>query len=50
MRTFVIEFVFIVVESLVKNQCKGNFFRLSLLDCLIILFQFVKFCFIFMLL
>jgi hypothetical protein len=48
--TFVIEFIFVVVETLVKNQCKGNFLKLFLLACLIIFFQFVKFCFIFMLL
>jgi len=48
--TFVTEFIFIVVETLVKNQCKGKFLKLSLLACLIIFFQFVKFFFIFILL
>jgi hypothetical protein len=47
--TFVIETIYVVVESLVKNQCKGKFLKLSLLACLIVLFQFVKFWFIFML-
>jgi hypothetical protein len=50
MPTFVIEFIFVVVESLVKNQCKGKFLKFYLLACLIVFFQFVKFCFIFMLL
>jgi lipopolysaccharide export LptBFGC system permease protein LptF len=48
--TFVTEFIFVVVETLVKNQCKGKILKLFLLACLIIFFQFVKFCFIFMLL
>jgi hypothetical protein len=47
---FVIEYIFFVVESLVKNQCKGKFLKLFLLAFLIIFFQFVKFCFVFMLL
>ncbi len=50
MPTFVIESIFDVVESLVKNQCKGKLLKLYLLACLIIIFQFVKFYFIFMLL
>jgi hypothetical protein len=50
MPTFVTEFIFVVVESLVKNQCEGKFLKFSLLACLIIFFQFVKFCFIFTLL
>ncbi len=41
--TFVIESIYVVVESLVKNQCKGKFLKLSLLACLILFFQFVKF-------
>jgi hypothetical protein len=48
--TFVTEFIFVVVESLVKNQCEGKFLKLSFLACLIIFFQFVKFCFILMVL
>jgi hypothetical protein len=46
--TFVTEFIFVVVESLMKNQCKGKFLQLYLFACLIVFFQFVKFCFIFM--
>ncbi len=41
--TFVTKFIFVVVESLVKNQCKGKFLKLYLLACFIIFFQFVKF-------
>ncbi len=48
--TFVIEFIFVVVESLVKNQCKSKLLKLHLLAYLIVFFQFVEFCFIFMLL
>jgi hypothetical protein len=47
--TFVIESIYVVVESLVKNQCKGKFLKLYLLACLIVFFQFVKSQFIFML-
>jgi glycopeptide antibiotics resistance protein len=47
--TFVTKSIFIVVKSTVKNQCKGKFLKLSLLAYLIILFEFVMFCFIFML-
>jgi hypothetical protein len=50
MHTFVIESIFDVVESLVKNYCKGKFLKLYFLACLIVFFQFVKFYFIFMLL
>ncbi len=46
--TFVIEYVFDVVESLMKNQCKIEFLKLLFLDRLIVFFQFVKFYFIFM--
>ncbi len=48
--TFVIGFIFVVVESLVKNQCKGKLLKLHLLVYLIFFFKFVEFCFIFMLL
>jgi hypothetical protein len=47
MHTFVIESIYVVVESLVRNQCKGKFLKLSFLACLIVFFQFVKFWFIF---
>ncbi len=50
MPTFVIEFIFVVVESLVKNLCKGKILKLHLLAYLIVFFQFVEFCFIFILL
>jgi hypothetical protein len=46
--TFVTEFRFDVVESLVKKQCKGKLLNFCFLDCLIFFFQFVKFYFIFM--
>ncbi len=48
--TFVIESIFIVVESLVKNQCKGKILKLHLFAYLIVFSQFVEFFFIFMLL
>jgi hypothetical protein len=48
MTLIVIESIYDVVESLMKNQFKGKFFNLSLLACLIVFFQFVKFWFIFM--
>ncbi len=50
MPTFVTESTFDIVESLVKNQCKGKILKLHLLAYLIVFFQFVEFCFIFMLL
>jgi hypothetical protein len=40
---FVIEFIFVVVKSLVKNQCKGKFLKLSLLACLIFFFNLLIF-------
>jgi len=46
--TFVTKSIFVVVESLVKNQCKGKFLKLFLLGCLIFFYQFIEFCFIFM--
>ncbi len=43
MPTFVIESIFVVVESLVKNQYKGKFLKLYILACLIVFFQFARF-------
>jgi hypothetical protein len=46
--TFVSKSIFVIVESLVKNQCNSKFLKLYLLACLIVFFQFVKFYFTFM--
>jgi hypothetical protein len=41
--TFVTESTFVIVESLVKNRCKGKFLKLYLLACLLFFFNLLNF-------
>jgi hypothetical protein len=47
MPTFVIENVYVIVESLVNNQCKGEFLEKKIVHCLTY-FLLLKIYFIFM--